>query len=585
MIQLVQRWVRAIVPYLLLPLSLIASVLSAAPWLQSFPASIAAAPLYGAAILSVLIPLVVVRIKPTWLWFSVVIDVVVFALYALLVVVQDPAGFGDVVDGLFRGPSQILTFALPLVSPRSLMVAPAALIWLAGTIAGECVARRWYTMLPYVGFLVAFGLAYAGTQRAVGTDIATTRARETLLAASLLTVLLLMRVAQAWVRQDETAESTEAEGVLPLRGLLIGTVTALVIALIASLAVQTSAFPKRADTPQRIPTVDQSRPLTPLAFVAGLRPPSEKDPGQSLFTVTTDRASQGYFAIANVDFYDGAGWSFTRTFRPSGGVLPADTDPALRTTSVLTQNYTIANGPLTQAPWMPFVYRAQNVTGAAVNIDPASGMIVPASVLRAGTNYTVRSAVTAKTFDRLKARTASPDTATPTIDTQPLPRTRALRYRRPCRSCRRCSAICARSTRCPTQRRGRPAERSARRRARPRRVRRRRRRRQPRRQARKRVPRHVRSPEQRPRRDLITRATTPIGRCEARHARATAHTPRPRTTPGRVRRRARGRLPRPVRAPQRAARVPTSPVARVSPMCSHRSWVRVATALPSSSPP
>jgi hypothetical protein len=413
----VQRGIRAVVPYLFVPLCLVASVLATVPWLRSFPSSVAAVPMYGAAVVSVLVPLVVVRIRPAWLWLSALIDVIAFVAYALLVVVQDAAGFGDLWHGLFQGPSQILTYALPLISPRTLMVAPVALIWLAGALAGECAARGWYTLLPYLGFLVAFGLAYAATQRASGSPLTATPARETVLAAALLVTLLLMRVGQAWVRQDETAESTQPDGVLPLRGFVVGIVLAVVIAVLAGFAVQSSAFPKRATTPQRLPSVDQSGPLAPLSFIAGLRPLTPKT-AQPVFTVTTDTTTPGYFAIANVDFYDGSGWSFHRTFRPSGGVLPADTDPALTPRRELTQEYHIAAGPLTNAPWMPFVYRAQKVTGQAVDIDPASGMIVPLGTLNAGTTYTVRSGTTTTTFDRLRAAISSPDTATPTIDTE-----------------------------------------------------------------------------------------------------------------------------------------------------------------------
>jgi hypothetical protein len=414
----VQRIVRDLVPYAMVPLCLVASLLSAAPWLRSFPTSLAGAPMYGAAVLSVLVALVVVRIRPRWLWLSVLVDAVAFTVFTLVLVLREPLGFDALWNGLLHGPSQILTYALPLVSPRSLMVAPVALVWLAGALAGECLARRWYTLLPYLGFLIAFGLSYAATQRAAGAALTSTLTRESLLAAALLVTLLLLRVAQAWVRQDQTAESTQADGVLPLRGLVVGVVTTLVIAVVAALAVRTTAFPKRAVEPQRVPSIDQTNPLTPVGFVSGLRPRSNTDPGRPVFTVTTDKPTPGYFSIANVDFYDGAGWSFDRTFRPSGGVLPVDTDPALQAHSTLTQQYRIAPGPLAGAPWMPFVYRAQRVTGAAVNIDPGSGMIVPAGPLAAGTTYTMRSGVSPTTFDRLKARTASPDTATSTIDTQ-----------------------------------------------------------------------------------------------------------------------------------------------------------------------
>jgi hypothetical protein len=414
----VRSVVRQIVPLLALPLCVLASIFAAAPWLRSFPVSLAGAPLYGAAVLSVLVPMLTVRFRPSWLWFSVLLDIVIFVFFTLFVVLQEPLGFGDLATGLYRGPSQVLTFALPLVSPRNLMVAPVAIIWAAGALAGECLARRWYTLLPYVGFLVAFGLAYAGTQRAAGSELGSARYRETVLAALLLVVLLIMRVAQAWVRQDETAESTQPDGILPLRGLVIGTVTTLVVALGAALVVQASAFPKRSTAPQRVPSINDSKPLTPMSFIAGLRPRTGKDAAQPVFTVTVDKSVPGYFPIANVDYYDGSGWSFDRIFRPSGGVLPPDTDTALATKRVVMQQYRIASGPLTSAPWMPFVYRPQKVTGTSVNIDPASGMIVPAGELTGGETYTVRSGVPTDTFDHVKARLASPDTGTPSNDVE-----------------------------------------------------------------------------------------------------------------------------------------------------------------------
>ena len=157
-------------------------MLAAAPWLRSFPVSVAGAPLYGAAVLSVLVPIAMARLRPNWLWAGIVVDVVVFVFYGLFVVLQEPINFVDLVQGLYRGPSQVLTFALPLVSPRSLMLAPAALIWVCGALAGECLARRWYTLLPYVGFLVSFGLSYAATQRAAGSELLSARHRETILA-------------------------------------------------------------------------------------------------------------------------------------------------------------------------------------------------------------------------------------------------------------------------------------------------------------------------------------------------------------------------------------------------------------------
>jgi hypothetical protein len=403
---------RRTVPLSLVPLTVVASALAATPWLRSFPAGVLGAPLYGAAVLSVLVPVVAVAAGARRVWLALVIDLVAFVLYTLLAVLHNPIGFTDLWTGIVHGPSQILTFALPLVSPRTLLVAPIALTWLAGALAGECVTRRWFTLLPYPALLVGYGLAYGGTVRAAQSGAASSTQNELLLAALLLGVLLLLRVAQTWVRQDDTAESTQADGILPIRGLVVGSGTAIAVAVIAGLVTQASAFGGKSTTPQRVPSVLDSRPLSPVGFIASLRPTEQQAPGSPVFVVQTDRTIPGYFGIANVDTYDGDGWSFNRTFRPSGGVLPDDTDAGLKAAGESTlQQYTIESGPLDGQPWMPYVYRAQKVTGMSVNIDPDSGMIVPASRLYRGEQYRVRSQVSTTTFDKL-GRTAVADTGT-----------------------------------------------------------------------------------------------------------------------------------------------------------------------------
>jgi hypothetical protein len=410
--------IRRVVPFVVGPLALVAVGLTSSPWLRAFRPDVIAAPLFGAAVLSVLIPFVAVRLGTRQLWLTASINVAAFVVYSLLVVLHEPFGFGDLVDGLYHGPSQVLTFALPLVSPRTLLVAPVALCWLAGAIVGECVARQWFTVLPYGACLMTFGLAYAGSVRAASGSRHDVQVSDTVLGLALLVALLLFRVAQSWVRQDDGALSTQADGVLPLRGLLLGSGTALAVALISAVVVQSSAFTRRATTPQRVPLVDSSQPLSPVAFISGLRPAKATTPGQPVFRVTVDRAAPAYFGIANVDYYDGDGWSFNRSFRPSGGILPAESDPALDLAGpAVSQQYKIAAGPLTAAPWMPYLYRPQQVTGTTVNIDAASGMVVPSAGLHGGQTYTVRSEAPTTTFDDVAA-TALPATSPPPTDTQ-----------------------------------------------------------------------------------------------------------------------------------------------------------------------
>jgi hypothetical protein len=410
--------IRRLVPWTVVPLALLASVLANVPWRRPFPADVITPPLVGAALLSVLIPYVVVRLGVRQLWLTTLIDLAAFVLYTLLVVLREPTGFADLITGVIHGPSQVLTFALPLVSPRTLLVAPVALCWLAGAIGGECVARRWSTVLPYAAWLVTFGLSYAGSVRAASGTVHDVRVSDTRLAGTLLITLLLLRVAQSWVRQEAGAQSTQADGVLPLRGVVIGTGTALVVALVAAVIVQSSAFAGRTTTPQRVPPVSRSQPLSPVSFISDLRPSKRTEAGRPVFRVTVDRTSSAYFGIANVDYYDGDGWSFNRSFRPSGGIVPADTDPALNVRRpAVTQRYKIESGPLTAAPWMPFLYRPQRVTGTTVNIDPASGMVVPSNGLRGGQSYTIRSNAPATALPNVRA-VGLPATSAPPIDTE-----------------------------------------------------------------------------------------------------------------------------------------------------------------------
>ncbi len=219
-------------------------------------------PLFGAVVLSVLAPLVVLGIGVRKLWVSALIDLALFVFYELFVTLRQPVGFSALYSGFVHGPSQILTFALPLVSPRTLLVAPVALCWLSGALLGECVARGWQSVLPYVGLLVTFGLAYAGTARAVSGD-ADGRRYDTLLAAGLLLTLLLLRAAQAWLAQDRGAETTQPDGILPLRGLAIGAALSVVVALAAAALGQSSTLAARPVKPARVPPIDQTPAADP----------------------------------------------------------------------------------------------------------------------------------------------------------------------------------------------------------------------------------------------------------------------------------------------------------------------------------
>lgn len=411
--------------FALLPLTLAAAVLSALPWLRAFRAEDAALPLVAAALLGVGVGLLVGRFARDRLAVTALIQLGCFGAFAFVVVLRG-SGLADLVNGLVRGPAQILTVALPLVSPRSLLIAPAALVWLAGALAGECLGRRWQTLLPDAGFLAAFGLAYAATARAGGFGTV----RETLLAGGFVLVLLLLRVAQLTVDdgQNDGADigadiGADGAGRTGWRPPGAGAAASLAVVTVAALLAQAGVFGSSAAEVQRRPAVDLAQPLSPVAFAASLRPADPADPGRPVFTVRTGAASSGYFALASVDAYDGAGWSFTRSFRPSGGVLPAVDDAAAGGATV-AQRYLIADGPLAGAPWLPVLERPREVSGVPVNVDAGSGMLVPARALQPGEEYTVRSVQPGALFPALDP-TAVPDTTTPAQNVQLPPIVRA----------------------------------------------------------------------------------------------------------------------------------------------------------------
>jgi len=395
--------IRRVIPFSLPPLAVLATALSSAMWLRAFPAATLAVPLFGAALLSVGLTMALVLLLRRSMLVTVPAGLLGFGLYALLVVLRDPLGFGSLAAGFVHGPAQLLSFALPLVSPSSLLVWPVALCWLAGLLAGESLARSRLSLLPYATWLVVFGVGYAGGSRAMGPDAATARRIDLAVGGALLLVLVLLRVAQGWLAQDAAAEAagrvsdgtnvdaTELN-LLPLQRIGAGLGTAAVVVLVAGYLASSSVFAGAPTELKRNPAVQQADPTTPMAFVASLRPASRTDPGTPLFSVNLDRPVPGYFGLASVDFYDGDSWSFDRNFAPSGGVVPADEDPQLQPAGPpVEQGYRITSPLLTAGPWLPSVYRPQRVTGVAISVDPGSGMVVPTGQLSVGSGYRVSS--------------------------------------------------------------------------------------------------------------------------------------------------------------------------------------------------
>jgi len=74
--------IRRLAPVVVLPLALLAGGLASSPWLRAFPSDVIAAPLIGAALLSVLVPFVVLRLGERRLWLTALIYLAAVRLLA-----------------------------------------------------------------------------------------------------------------------------------------------------------------------------------------------------------------------------------------------------------------------------------------------------------------------------------------------------------------------------------------------------------------------------------------------------------------------------------------------------------------------
>ncbi|MFN8077353.1 MAG: transglutaminase domain-containing protein [Kineosporiaceae bacterium] len=285
-------------------------------------------------------------------------------------------------EACWRGPARLLSSTLPLVDDRAVLVLPAVLAWLSTAGAVRSVLAGRPPLGACLGWLALFVTGYGLTLRgAAGVDT-----RQELLLAAGVVIALLLPLAAASPRAGAPSGAAPTGAARRPRGRGLAAVAAgALLAPAVMLAVPGDGG--AAKVPARMPAAIAVRTETPVAGVARLRTgPASRDVA---FTVDVDAPWSGYVALADVDRYDGDGWDFTKDFRPSGGVVPAD--PDLPSTAAPTrQNYVIGRA-LDGSFWLPHVSRAQRVTGVDVDVDGGSGLPVPERPLREGQSYVVTS--------------------------------------------------------------------------------------------------------------------------------------------------------------------------------------------------
>ena len=169
----------------------------------------------------------------------------------------------------------------------------------------------------------------------------------------------------------------------------------LAAALAAGTAVVVSGIPAFASKPAALARPTQllsGTVVDPLDALASLRDSHPQASPEVLFSVQVRQPWSGYLAVATLDSYDGDSWSFSATFKPTGGRVPgppATTEPEPGATPV-RQDYLLIHS--IGLPFLPAIDRPVQVDGLAVDADAGSGMLAASPVLPAPYSVTSRAA-------------------------------------------------------------------------------------------------------------------------------------------------------------------------------------------------
>jgi len=384
-----------------------AAFMASTPWLRAY--QVARAPLLFAV--AAALPALISALAWRALRFGAIVSYAASAtgLLALLAVTSS-FNLNHIWSGLVHVPAQLLSETLPLSGQSSTLGAPVVLTWLCAAVSAELLVRpaRPASAAPAVP-VAYFVLAFAATTSApagptvaeaaglVGTLVLVALARQGLIDA---------QVAQAQARAggaSHTATGSTSAAVVgqqphrhaPLRRALLG--GALAAAVAAGAAVAVSGIPAFASKPATI-----SRPtqllsgivVDPLDALASLRDSRPAARPIVMFAVQVRQAWSGYMSVATLDTYDGDSWTFSATFRPTGGRVPGPATAGPQPGSALVvQRYFLRRS--IGLPFLPAVDRPVHIDGLAVDTDANTGMLAAETLLPA--SYSVTSLAVPRT--------------------------------------------------------------------------------------------------------------------------------------------------------------------------------------------
>ncbi|MFI6273178.1 DUF3488 and transglutaminase-like domain-containing protein [Micromonospora zamorensis] len=371
----------------------------------------------GAAVGSVLVS-VAARRLPSWLVAPVSVAAMAgWTLWSLRLTANHaelPGGLLEVTaDAARNGIPRLLTAMIPVEPAPDTVLVPVVAAWLAGLAGAEVALRAGRVLL---GYLPPAGL-YAAALYVVGPNAEPAVGATVAFVA--VAALGLAAPGNSATAGDDPAASLTPRVRAAVRLRLAASAAlgvALVVGLVAVLGPVVAGQvdgrpvdPRRYVEPPQVQTLDEN----PLIRISGWA----LHPEQKLLDVSTERsgvpvppsdgaspepepepeASSGpadtgggvRIRLAVLSDYDGVTWRVGATYRNAGRILPAATPPRDSTVGTVRQQITVAelSGRL-----LPAVATPQEVSGARVAYDPASGTLIRPEGLTPGLRYAVTSA-------------------------------------------------------------------------------------------------------------------------------------------------------------------------------------------------
>lgn len=270
---------------------------------------------------------------------------------------------------------RLLAMTLPAPARPELLVLPAALVWVANTVAVTLAMRRpgrLEAVLPAVAVMV-IALVLDGQK--------SPWSRWAILVIGICIVFLLvsgMRPIRPLRAPVPSRSRTKLTSIVRSAATLVG----LAVAFAALLLPPLSSLPRHPVDPRALIArpIDVGTDVNPIDLIAGWR----SNPDRVLFRAS-GAPKEAWWQLTVLDEYDGRTWSSSSGFRPAGLGVPS----APRVATSARQRIDIVT---LDGPYLPALDRPVALDGTATAVDVDTGVLLGAP--HAGLQYTVDSAIT-----------------------------------------------------------------------------------------------------------------------------------------------------------------------------------------------